>query len=86
MYSSGARRTKANKRRAAGVLRWSKPRADRDQQSPVGQLNSPLLVVHMQSVRSRRANSLLSSVDGANVCVASIGEADISRHREELQP
>lgn len=54
IYSSGTRQTKANKRRAVGVLWWSKRRANRKQQSPMGRGNSPLLV-HMQSVRTRLA-------------------------------
>lgn len=49
---------------------------DREQQSPVGRGNSPLLV-HLQSVHSRLANSLLSSIDGANVCMAPISKANI---------
>lgn len=83
MPSSGTRPTKGEQ---APRCSDQKLHADREQQSPVGPGNSPLLV-HMQSVCTRFANSFLSSVDGANTCTASISKAGIccGHHREESQ-
>ena len=51
-----------NAARAAGVLGWSKHYTDREHCSPVGQIYSPLLAVHMQSVQASATKSLSSNI------------------------